>query len=272
MFGDSFGGWGENDRINAVPAYAYLLANDADAVGFYGRTTSVSADVEFLFDPANPSDYDLFNVRYLLLPADQPAPVPATIVDTKGAFSLWQTPSDGFIEVVDALPPITADRTSLASAVEPWMRSSLPQEGRFPTIAFAGGTGAPATLPAQVPTEPAGYVSDQAVSLENGVVSGEVDLNRPAMVVLKSSFDPRWSVLVDGVELPTQMVAPSFVGRELPPGHHSIVFVYRPFPRYDVLIALGAITFVLLLIGPDRLSARSPRHRRRRPSRPSGAP
>jgi hypothetical protein len=269
MYGGSFGGWGQDDRIYSVPLYAYLLANDADAVGYNGRTTSVSEDVEFLFDPTDPSDYDLFNVRYLFLPAGQQPPVPATIVDTKGGVSLWQVPTSGFLQVVDALPPITADRSNLAAAVQPWMRSSLPEKGWFPTIAFGGKPGAPATLPTtETPSEPAGTVSDEAVSLENGLVLGGVDASRPAMVVLKASFDPRWMVLVDGVELPPQMVAPGFVGREVPPGHHSIAFVYRPFPRYDVLFALGAIVFLLLLLVPKSVGLR--RHRQR-PAPPGGS-
>jgi uncharacterized membrane protein YfhO len=92
------------------------------------------------------------------------------------------------------------------------------------------------------------------------VVSGEVDVNRPAMVMLKASFDPRWTVTVDGQQVPPQMVAPSFVGREVPAGHHTIVFAYRAFPRYDVLFAIGGVVFVGLLVGPGWWTKR-----RRRP-------
>jgi hypothetical protein len=80
------------------------------------------------------------------------------------------------------------------------------------------------------------------------VVSGELTLNGPAMVMLKASFDPRWTVEVDGVQLPTQMVAPSFVSREVPAGDHTIVFRYRAFRRYDVLFA--ALVLVGHLVGP----------------------
>ena len=87
-------------------------------------------------------------------------------------------------------------------------------------------------------------MENESDSLLDGVVSGQLTLNRPAMVMLKASFDPRWTVEVDGVQLPPQMVAPSFVGREVPAGTHTVVFRYRPFPRYDVLFALGALGFV----------------------------
>jgi uncharacterized membrane protein YfhO len=86
--------------------------------------------------------------------------------------------------------------------------------------------------------------------LADGVVSGQVDLARPGMVMLKTSFDPRWTVQVDGEQLPTQMVAPSFVGREVAAGHHTVVFTYHPFPRYDLLFAFGAFVFAALLLVP----------------------
>jgi uncharacterized membrane protein YfhO len=77
-------------------------------------------------------------------------------------------------------------------------------------------------------------------------VSAKVDLVRSAAVVLKQSFDNRWTVTVDGREVPPQMFTPGFVGREVPPGQHEIVFRYAPFPRYDVLILVGAGSFLAL--------------------------
>jgi hypothetical protein len=253
IFAGSSGGSGHDDRIYSVPIYSYLLSDDADAIGFFLRTTSVSEDVETLFDASNPVDYDIFNVRYVIWPADQRPVVPATIVDTKGGHSLWRVPTSGYLEVVDALPPITADRTNLADHVKSWLKSPLPADGKFPTIAFGGAAGAPATLPPAGPVSGlAGNVDSESDSLQDGVVSGEVTLNRPAMVMLKASFDPRWTVEVDGVQLAPQMVAPSFVGREVPAGSHTVVFRYRPFPRYDVLFALGALVFLGLSISPER--------------------
>ena len=251
IFAGASGGSGYNDRIYSVPIYNYLLSNDADAIGFYLRTTSVSEDVETLFDASNPVDYDIFNVRYVIWPAGLRPVVPATFVGTKGGHSLWRVRTSGYLEVVDALPPITADRTNLAEHVKSWLQSPLPKDGKFPTIAFGGAVGAPTTLPpAQPVSGPAGIVENESDSLQDGLVSGQLTLNRPAMVMLKASFDPRWTVEVDGVQLPPQMVAPSFVGREVPAGTHTVVFRYRPFPRYDVLFALGALVFVGLSVGP----------------------
>jgi len=84
--------------------------------------------------------------------------------------------------------------------------------------------------------------------------------NRPAMVILKSSFDPRWQVIVDGVSLAPQMVAPSFVGRTVPPGPHTVVFRYQPFPYYSMLFSIGALAFVALWFGQVLAARASRRH------------
>jgi hypothetical protein len=80
------------------------------------------------------------------------------------------------------------------------------------------------------------------------------------MVILKSSFDPRWQVIVDGVPLAPQMVAPSLVGRTVPPGPHTVQFRYEPFPSYDVLLSIGGLAFVALWFGQVLVMRVSRRH------------
>ena len=79
---------------------------------------------------------------------------------------------------------------------------------------------------------------------------------RPAMVMLKASFDPRWQVSVDGVAVAPEMIAPSFVGRTVPAGRHVVRFVYEPFPRYDLLLTFGALTLLGLALLPGRIARR----------------
>jgi hypothetical protein len=52
-------------------------------------------------------------------------------------------------------------------------------------------------------------------------------------------------------------------------GEHVVRFVYEPFPRYDLLLLLGAATLVGLAVLPGRRSRRwpGPRHERRRSPR-----
>ena len=61
------------------------------------------------------------------------------------------------------------------------------------------------------------------------------------------------------------MFAPSLVGRLVPPGHHDLTFTYVPFPRYDLLLALGVGTFLALHLLPSRVARRRAHRRARRP-------
>jgi uncharacterized membrane protein YfhO len=76
------------------------------------------------------------------------------------------------------------------------------------------------------------------------------------MVLLKTSFDPRWQVTIDGEPAEPQMIAPSFVGVTVPEGAHRVGFVYEPFPRYDVLLLIGALTLAALAWWPRRVGSR----------------
>jgi uncharacterized membrane protein YfhO len=64
-----------------------------------------------------------------------------------------------------------------------------------------------------------------------------VNANRTAVVVLKSTFSPRWSVTVDRRPARTELIAPSLVGVTVPPGRHTVVFRYRPFPSHLLIVA-----------------------------------
>ena len=242
-----------------------LLGYQVDGIGFSLRTTSLSSDFEANFDDANPAQYDLFNVRYVILPSGRHPPVPASLIEQDGGAALWEVQTSGYVDVVDTVPPaIAANRSNLYQQAGFFLQSDLLARGRYPTIAFAGEPAAPPTLSGEEqPTGPAGSVEFEDDALADGVVTVQVVANRPAMVILKSSFDPRWQVIVDGVPLAPQMVAPSFVGRTVPVGPHTVVFRYQPFPYYDVLFPIGALAFIALWFG--QVPAARARSRRRLP-------
>jgi hypothetical protein len=232
--------WGARYEVGQVPMYEVLLAHSVEGVGFTRPTWSLSSPIEYRFSDANPAHYDLFNIRYVILPQGREPPVGAEEIARRGRHVLWSVPTEGYVEIVDVLPAIEADRLDLGVRVAPWLRSDQPAAGLFPAIAFAGH--APAA-----PTSaegPRGTVLDQSADLRSGHADALVDLERPAMVILKTSFDPRWRASVDGGSVEPRMIAPSFVGVTVPAGRHSVTFSYEPFPRYDVLLLVGAATLL----------------------------
>ena len=56
----------------------------------------------------------------------------------RGRHVLWETPDPSYVDIVDVLPPITADRTNLGLRGANWFRSDLPGRGANPGVAFEG--------------------------------------------------------------------------------------------------------------------------------------
>lgn len=252
VYAGSSSNWGRQYLIGAVPAYAELQNSDVDTIGFWLRTVSLSADVETLFDDTNPAQYDLFNVRYLVLPRGMQPPVKATLIDSQGRHTLWHVDTSGYLEVVDAAgPPITADRMNIGGQTRPFDNSPLLAAHVHPMIAFNGAPAAPNTIvPGETFNGPAGSVTLEASNPDDGTFVGQVVANRPAVVMLKTTFEPRWHVTVDGVDVQPQMIAPDFVGATVSAGRHTIRFEYMPINYYPALLALGLVTLVGLQFGP----------------------
>ena len=250
--------WGHEYTVGSRPVYLELENSDIDAVGPWLNTQSLSADVEAHFDERNLSDYDLFNIRYLILPQDHPPPVQAYLLARSGRHTLWEVTTSGYLEVVDTVaPPIVADRNNIGLQTASFMESNALQQLRFPTVAFDGAAAAsPSVDNTSAPSNSAGTLTTQTAVLEDGVFSGEVTANRAAVVLLKTTFEPGWQVSVDGVSAQPIMVAPSFVGVTVPPGRHAVSFRFATYPYYPPLLALGLVTFIALVFIPRRLRAR----------------
>jgi hypothetical protein len=262
LFAGQGASWGHGYMVGFVPLDIEMLYSLTDAVGFNRPTWSLSSSVTHFFDSADPAQYQLFDVRYIIEPSTATPLVPATRVMERGRYVLYEVHrATGYFDVVDAIAPIEADRTDLGTQMQSFLRSALIGEGRYPTVAFAGAPGAPPTLRAgQSASGPAGKVLSEVDDPDDGRFQATVRLNRRAMVVLRESFDPRWRVTVDGRTVAPQMLAPSFVGREMGPGRHVIAIEYVPYPAYWLLflISIGSIVGLALL---DRR-----RRRRRSPS------
>ena len=257
IYGGMRSNWGAMYRIGQVPVFAVLTNLDVEALGFTRPTWSLASPAEYRFRDASPAHYDVYDVRWVIAPDDRPAPIPAaTVVAQRGRHLLYEMPTDGPIDVLDVGPSLEADRTNLGERIAPYLTSVQAAAHVVPSIAFAAFAAADPTVSSgETPEEPPGVVSQVRDRLEDGIASATVDLQRRGAVILKTSFDNRWTVTVDGERLEPQMFAPGFLGRAVPAGHHQIEFRYEPFPRYDLLLLLGALTLVALFVIPRRRAA-----------------
>ena len=252
--------WGSRFTVGYVPVFKYLENNDIDEVGYTLRTASLMTDPEFYFDESNPGDYALFAVRWMILPVGHPAPVPAALADSAGPYQLYRLPDRGSVRVVDTIGVLSADRTDVGTMSVPYLESDLAGEGRYLSVSYAGADPAPLTAPgAARPAGPAGTVLVEADHLATGGVRATVVAHRRAAVVLSASFDPGWTVTVDGRPATTIMVAPALPAVVVAPGRHTVVFSYGGFGAYDVLFALAVLSAAAVVVLARRRGAPTPR-------------
>ena len=246
--------WGEEYRVGSVPAHSWLADRGIDAIGFVFRTiTSLSTDIEVAFDENNPAQYQMLNIRYVIVPSDRKPTVAAQPIASSGRHRLYEVRTTGYLQVVDRARAIYADRTTVEQASREFRNSDLASHGVYPGVAFAGGAAPPPTFSgASAPPGSAGTVISQSNTLQDGLFSGTIQANRPAVVLLKATYDPRWTVTVDGLSQKPTMTAPSLVGVEVPVGRHVVRFKYKPYGHYPLLLTIGALTLLGLLLLPRR--------------------
>jgi hypothetical protein len=185
------------------------------------------------------------------LPRSRRPAVAATLLATRGAYRLWQVPTSGYLEVVDTTAPVNANNRNMRAVMAPYLASSQVAALRHPLVSFDGhATPAPSLRSDAPDSGPPGSVVRSEESLTDGSFTGSVHATRPAWVMLKESYSPRWTATVDGKAVPTAMVAPSFVGVPVPSGTHTVVFRYRPSSAYPAYFAIGAVTLVALVVVP----------------------
>ena len=252
---------GDNFRAGLVPVYQLITAAGAPNVGYYGRVGSLSTDTELFFDPRRLDLYDLYGVRFLVLPKGMDPGVAATRIERRGRYVLWEVGTGGYLHVYDTVgPPIHADKAELPSRTVGYVQSPLPGRHVTRPIAFDGDAAArPTAKRDSLSSGAPGSVRAETDRPDDGVYAGTVTMARRAVVVLSASYHGRWTVTVDGRPARTQMVAPSLVAVEVGPGTHRVAFVYEPVPGelYALLFALGAAALVGLAVLDVSLARRA---------------
>ena len=239
--------WGQDFTVGAVPVFKYLENRDVDEVGYTLRTASLMTDPEYYFDDRNPSDYRLFGIHYLIIPAGSRPPVPGRLEFQAGPYSLWTLPgAGGFLSAGAIAGTLSADRGDVGTRSIPLLNSRLAQAGDYLRVAYGQPGDREPRLPLLSPATPAGTVLEESDELQHGPVAASVRMRRAGVVVLSASFDPGWTATVDGRRQPAEMVAPALVAAAVPAGTHRIMFRYRGWPDYPLLFAVGAAALLAL--------------------------
>ena len=242
--------WGQGFTVGAVPVFKYLESRDVDEVGYTLRTASLMTDPEYFFDERDPSDYRLFGIRYLILPAGNQPPVRARLAMRSGPYWVWTIDGAGYVQAGRIIGDTSANRRNVGTRSIPLLRSELADEGGYLSVKYGSDAGGDQRL-AAVPNQPsAGTVATQQADLGNGEASATLQMRQPGIAVLSASYDPGWAATVNGRRRPTRMVAPALIGVSVPAGTDHVTFQYHGYEDYPGLLALSGLTLLMIALAP----------------------
>ena len=273
IYAGTLSGWGRDYRIGHVPAVIELTNLDVDGIGFTGRVPALTEPSEARFDDTDPAHYEVFGVRWAVLPDSQPPPPGSRLVESRGRHRLYELPAVRLLQVGDVTAPIVTDRKGIEAAVGAFLRSSMPVEGLYPRVDLSDERAATGSAGDTGDGSPAGHLDVVYELPGDGVMGAQVTLRRPAAVILKMSYHPRWSATVDGVPAEPILVAPGYPAVEVPAGTHVVELRYRAISGWETLgwMVLGALALTGLALW-DRRTARARRAADQPPDDGGGAP
>ncbi|HYA34557.1 MAG TPA: YfhO family protein [Candidatus Binataceae bacterium] len=218
---------------------------------------SLNAGLQLMFDDQNPSDYDTFNIRYVIALPRFEIPPFLTLVKANSSFALYRADTTGYarfvkLEDVEISGRFRQAQESILREQQTWLMSDEPWRAVYRRwIARSLGLDRPSEEVKEFP-------SDAAVLDENvraGRFVFHVDCKAPSNLVIKSTYNPNWRVTVDGRDQPMFAVSPYFLGVLVPAGKHEIVAEYRSTLLKKFLMALGVLVTGCVLIFRRRLDA-----------------
>jgi hypothetical protein len=249
--------WGQDFTVGAVPVFKYLESRDVDEVGYTLRTASLMTDPEYFFDDRDPSDYRLFGIRFLILPAGDEPPVRARLAMRSGPYWLWTIDGAGYVQAGRIVGEISANRTNVGARSVRLQQSGLADAGAYLSVRYGVDGGGNGPLPTVRNQSPAGAVRAERVDLGDGEASATVRMRRPGIAVLSASYDPGWTATVNGRRQPTRMVAPALVAVDVPAGTDRVVFRFHGYGDYPEVLALSGLTLAVVAVALVRRRAAS---------------
>ena len=210
----------------------------------------------------------MFGVRWAVLPADVTPPAGSIRSATAGRWVLWSTGDIGYLSMVDTVAPVAVDRTNLGLQMARFLISDLPLAGSLSDAGVRRRAGRRAHARSRGRShDPGGERDDDDRAARRWSLRRRRARRPDGRGPAEGAFDPRWTVTVDGRDVPTEIIAPGFVGVRLDPGDHRVLFVYHAYPFYWLLFALGAVVMIALVV-IERRFLRPPRPHDVVPARP----
>ena len=227
-----------------------LAFYDVPAVSPPYQSLSLNADMIWWFQDGDPSDFDVMDVRYAIVPAGFTVPDFYAEIYRTTRYVLYRIGTSGVAQYVEiASRQAVASQRSLFDANLAWFRSADPAARRFIRWDYLEPLG-PLDLRAPCPSGRTLFERDEFDAMHL-VVECPTD----GALALKVTYHPNWRVTIDGQQASTYMVSPSYIGVDVPAGRHVIEAIYESTPVKIPLLVIGMLTLVGVATLRRRLDA-----------------
>ncbi len=269
-FGDR---WGLRYQIGATPVADILGSAGLDVFGSSVIRYSLASRVIGSFNENSPEQYNLFNIRYVVIPEKSEVPDFMKPVKQFGRHRIYQVETTGYFDLVGSHLEFTGEQSAHSSAAQAWLGSGLLELKRHPEVSINGspkhqdrgtrpstvisGTSMSTESSLSSPIELSSYIAQASAGPSRGSIifedmgtnyySTTVDVERESMLLLKVSYHPNWRATIDESEADPVMLMPGFTGIQLAPGEHKVTMEYRSRDLRKILLGLGLL--ILLSIG-----------------------
>ena len=241
-------GWGAQQKIGAVPFFAFLSVRQIPAVSYLYHALALTADIESRMDEWNPDHYRLFGIRTVVAPAGIQTPLPPfwTREQTIGRFDIFATPQTGYFDVVDVPAAVHTTKHNFYDIDDRWLHSDWVGKRQHLLLDFAGtAPRLPRLWPLNaLPAAPARPPAGAVVAEREG--EADVEIARSCYVLLKMTWHPNWQVWVDHAPVTPVMLSPGFIGVPVEPGKHTVVLRYQG-SAWKLWLGLAGLIAVIVL-------------------------
>jgi len=242
--------WGERldfgIPFRSVHAYQYLVTQRFRMLAPPFGGASLNSDLQFDFDDQSAAQYDLYNVRYVVAPRDQPMPSFLSAIATTSRYVLYSAPSSGHAEFVSL-----SARESVRTQAELFPRNRAFVDGPAPAARTYVRWDYPAADDRVIGGPVEGCADGGTLRYER-LQPGRFDFigscTSAATLVVKETYHPNWRASVDGQSVASFMVSPSYIGLTVPAGDHFVTLEYRATPLKTPLFGLGALVLLALIL------------------------
>ncbi len=242
--------------FRSVRLYNMLAFDRFDALAPPYRGASLNSDLLFDFNDQDAAAYRLFDVEYVIAPPSATLVSGVVPIVSTPKYVLYRAPGRGYSEYIAVTrSERPSSQLDLFERARAWLRGGAAASWQFARYDYRQARPIEVPVPiADCPRPSISYARAQSSRFDALATCAD-----DSAMVLKVTYHPNWHVTVDGHEVATFMVSPSYLGFALPAGQHFITAEYRSAPLKDPLFFLGVAVTLGAIASGVRVRVRDPR-------------